>query len=191
MEVGVFSRPYLEGEVPSEELAGTPFEQGQLQPLTFAGYDIRVDLKNDVQTSESYRVGIEVPMLPVSRDRERKWRIFRTGAYCISIRLKSEPAEGTFIPTNVILEVDAVVHVATQASYVRFGDARVPYHAVAKGEGVRLESGMSEYFDICFDVERPEPSREISVHLSGALVLGEARRVPVMRFRETEYRYLY
>ncbi|GJM23195.1 MAG: hypothetical protein DHS20C15_31100 [Planctomycetota bacterium] len=189
VRVGVFSRPYLDVAPQASEVAGTPYEQDQMQTLEFAGYRLRVSLDNDIQTSDTTWVGVEVPMLAVGADAEHQWRRTQPASgYCLTIRVQSPREGGQMLARDVVLQIDGQRYTPSSASHVAYGEHAVSPHQLRAGEAVALSSVRPDVFKLCFEVARPEPTRELALNLTEAFVHPQGARLPVVRFEPTAYR---
>jgi hypothetical protein len=178
-KVGVLSLPHLAGDEPVADRGKTDMDDKRT--VDFRGHTFRFHLRNDVQTSETFWVGIEVPMIPLKRDRERGWRVpYSDGPYCIWITVSASRDGDAFRPRSVTLELDGVVHRPISAKLRRSGLGNDL--SLSEGESAALPTGQDEHFVLCFDVERPEPDREIVLHMADALVTPDGERMPDVRF---------
>lgn len=186
---GIFSRPYLEGEEPPTGGAETGWEQGQLQALEFGGLRLRFDLRNDLRTDETFWVGVEVPILPVSHDGEVDWRAGTgAGPYHLALHVDAQHEGATLRPLDVVLVIDGEAHAAVGADHAVYGEGRVPQHAMGPGEVLELVPHRSHFLRIRFDVERPDPSRTLELQLGRALALPGGERMPDVRFVPARWR---
>lgn len=187
--VGLFSQPYFEGSQPSVQVPSTYYEQDQMQTLEFAGYRLRFALDNDIQTAEIFWAGAEVPMLATDHDGKHKWRQpLRPGPYCLSLRVQSERSGGRLLPRDVVLEIDGQRYTPSSARHSAYGEQAVVTHVLEPGESVALSTARADNFTLCFEVDRPEPARQIRLELGEALVHPDGLRIPRVNFILTGYR---
>jgi hypothetical protein len=189
-KVGVFSFPHLASDEPVEVMSREDLDDERT--VEFRGHTFRFHLRNDVQTSETFWVGVEVPIIPLKRDRERAWRVpHAEGPYRIWIRVSPGVTGDAFRPRSVALDIDGVTYRPFSATHSALGEHRVVDPELDEGESVSLLSGREDDFVLSFDVERPEPDRVITLHMSDALITSDRASMPDVRFVMAKYSFAH
>ena len=64
-------------------------------------------------------------------------------------------------------------------------------HVVEAGEAVHVVAGRGDIFELYFDIERPEPDRELALELEAALKLPKGERFPKVSFETADYSWSF
>ena len=183
IRMGYFSRPYIGVEQPNNVAATTFFEQKAMQTVSSGGIVIAINMMNDLQTSDSFWLGVEVPMVPTKVNLKDQWRYAEKGeGHCILLEISTNVAGAEISPKKSILIVDGASANSNHLSRGFYGQIN---------ENMVLEVGKKYIFEICYEIKRPTVSQEIQLDLREFIVLPSGQKFPMINFQKQRYRSPY
>ncbi len=188
---GFFSAPYVGDPPTSKPTARTKTETRQMQVVDLGDIRIRVDLYNAVATSNEVWVGIGIPMVPVSVDKnEARKPSTKKIERCITVDFSPKSRDITIKPGLALLLVNKEYRkVKSVKTFRKIDEAKRRWEFVDESaESLNVKQEKRLYFRLCFLTEPFTPDDEIELELNNTVPEID---IPVIRFQKRKYIHPY
>ncbi len=156
--------------------------------LTLPGLTLVFDLKNAIQTDDSYWFGIGIPLIPLKWNPKNRELRYRDKDYSLLIEAKPVSAGYTFYYSRVRLIVDGESFTPTGGSARLF--RRESYDEIPE-ELPLTKAGTAWRLQLQFDCATPRPNQKIRLDLTDALISKKYEPIPLILFKKGNWSRMY